>query len=71
MSIGIFLLIILTGMTNLTNNQIEHLVKMDFKIPLSQINLMAWSIRPPNLVKWASALINKATYYIKSIRLTK
>jgi hypothetical protein len=38
MSIGIFLLINLTGMTNLTNSQIEHLVKVDFKIPLSQIS---------------------------------
>jgi hypothetical protein len=32
---------------------------------------MAQSIKPPNLVKLASALVNKDTYYIQSIGSTK
>jgi hypothetical protein len=38
MTMGIFLLINLTRMTNLTINQIEDLVKLDFKIPFTQIS---------------------------------
>jgi hypothetical protein len=38
MTMGIFWLINLTKVTDLTINQIEHLVKLDFKIPLSQID---------------------------------
>jgi hypothetical protein len=32
---------------------------------------MTWSIKPHNLIKLASALVNKTTYYIQSIGLTK
>jgi hypothetical protein len=38
MIMGIFLLINLTRMTNLIISQIEHLDKLDFKIPPSQIS---------------------------------
>jgi hypothetical protein len=37
MTMDIFLLINLTRMNDLTINQIENLVKLDFKIPPSQI----------------------------------
>jgi hypothetical protein len=47
MTMGIFWLINLITMTNLTITQIGHLVKL------------------------ASALVNKATYYTQSIGLTK
>jgi hypothetical protein len=37
MIMGIFLLINLTSVTDLTISQIGHLVKLDFKIPPNQI----------------------------------
>ncbi len=57
-------------MTNLTINQIEHLVKLDFKIHL--VKLVSGLVnKTTNLVKLASALVNKDTYYIQSIRLSQ
>jgi hypothetical protein len=38
MTMGIFLLINLIRVIDLTINQIKHLVKLDFKIPPSQID---------------------------------
>jgi len=38
MTMGIFLLINLIRMTDLTISEIKHLVKLDFKIPPSQID---------------------------------
>ncbi len=52
-------------MTSLTINQIGHLVKLNFEIPLSQNWLMAYSMRPPNLVQLENALIKKDAYYIQ------
>jgi hypothetical protein len=37
MIMGIFLLINLTRVTDLTISQIEHLIKLDFEIPPNQI----------------------------------
>jgi len=37
MTMGIFLLINLTRVTNLSISQIGHIIKLDFKIPPSQI----------------------------------
>jgi hypothetical protein len=47
MTMDIFWLINLTKVTNLTISQIRHLVKLDFKVPPSQIGKWPKLIKPP------------------------